>query len=231
MSDVTLTYKGATIAELNASGNKTLKTSGKYCDADIQLEYVKSGGSAIVPPLPSTYQQLEYLENGEDDTKVKVSLYRGYSSITFFVVKVKGTNNSRGVVAGIHSVAEGSVAWNENIKQPSQQFVDYNSQMLDTSWNYTWYDPNGPMIAVFRPTARETDFYLGGWGGGDNWFDGKIYYLYVVSPVELAASKTLLCALIPCYRKSDGVNGFYDTVNNTFYTAISGSFTRGPEVH
>ena len=44
MADVTLTYKGNTIAELSATGNKTLKTAGKYCEADIELAYVKSGG-------------------------------------------------------------------------------------------------------------------------------------------------------------------------------------------
>ena len=47
MADVTLTYKGSTIAEMNNSGTKTLKTSGKYCEGDIGVSYVKpsSGGS------------------------------------------------------------------------------------------------------------------------------------------------------------------------------------------
>lgn len=45
MADVTLTYKGDTIAELSESGSKTLETAGKYCEADILLEYEKSGGS------------------------------------------------------------------------------------------------------------------------------------------------------------------------------------------
>lgn len=44
MADVTLTYKGDTIAELSESGSKTIETAGKYCEADILLEYVKSGG-------------------------------------------------------------------------------------------------------------------------------------------------------------------------------------------
>lgn len=44
MADVTLKYKGATIAELSESGNKTIETAGKYCEADILLEYEKRGG-------------------------------------------------------------------------------------------------------------------------------------------------------------------------------------------
>ena len=43
MADVTLTYKGQNILELSESGNKTIKTAGKYCEADVLLSYVKSG--------------------------------------------------------------------------------------------------------------------------------------------------------------------------------------------
>ena len=49
MADVTLTYKGSTIAEMNDTSTKTLKTSGKYCEGDIGVSYVKpsSGGSGF----------------------------------------------------------------------------------------------------------------------------------------------------------------------------------------
>lgn len=46
MADVTLKYKGATIGELSETGSKTLKTAGKYCEADILAEYVKPGGGS-----------------------------------------------------------------------------------------------------------------------------------------------------------------------------------------
>ena len=44
MADVTLTYKGSTIAQMDASGSKTLKTAGKYCEGDIGISYVKPSG-------------------------------------------------------------------------------------------------------------------------------------------------------------------------------------------
>lgn len=47
MADVTLKYKGATISEISESGNKTIETAGKYCEADILLEYVKPQGESI----------------------------------------------------------------------------------------------------------------------------------------------------------------------------------------
>ena len=42
---------------------------------------------------------------------------------------------------------------------------------------------------------------------------------------------TLICDLIPCYRKSDGVIGMYDVVRKIFLTnAGTGSFTKGADV-
>lgn len=50
MADVTLTCKGSTIAQMDASGSKTLKTAGKYCEGDIGVSYVKpSGGGSDIP--------------------------------------------------------------------------------------------------------------------------------------------------------------------------------------
>lgn len=45
MADVTITYKGANIATMDATGSKTLQTAGTYCEGDIGVEYVKAGGS------------------------------------------------------------------------------------------------------------------------------------------------------------------------------------------
>lgn len=39
MADVTVKYKGSTIAEMSEEGTKTLKTSGKYCEGDIEVSY------------------------------------------------------------------------------------------------------------------------------------------------------------------------------------------------
>lgn len=43
----TVKYKGSTIAELTENGTKTLKTSGKYCEADIVVENTQDGGTTI----------------------------------------------------------------------------------------------------------------------------------------------------------------------------------------
>ena len=42
MADVEIKYKGTSIATLDASGTKTLKTVWKYCEDDITVSYTKS---------------------------------------------------------------------------------------------------------------------------------------------------------------------------------------------
>lgn len=44
MSDIAINYKGSSIATMDASGTKTLLTSGKYCEADITVVYTKPSG-------------------------------------------------------------------------------------------------------------------------------------------------------------------------------------------
>ncbi len=39
MADVTIKYNGSSVAELSNNGSKTLKTSGKYCEGDIVVDY------------------------------------------------------------------------------------------------------------------------------------------------------------------------------------------------
>ena len=51
---VTVKYKGNAIAELTDNGTKTLKTSGKYCEADIVVENTKDGGGTITDGIVIT---------------------------------------------------------------------------------------------------------------------------------------------------------------------------------
>lgn len=44
---VNVKYKNNSIAELTDTGTKTLKTAGKYCEADIIVENTKDGGATI----------------------------------------------------------------------------------------------------------------------------------------------------------------------------------------
>ena len=49
MADVTITYKGETLATMDATSSKVLDTQGQYCEDDITVAYVKpSGGTPAI---------------------------------------------------------------------------------------------------------------------------------------------------------------------------------------
>ena len=45
--DVTISYKGSTIATMSSSGTKTLNTAGTYCEDDITIDYTKTGITVV----------------------------------------------------------------------------------------------------------------------------------------------------------------------------------------
>ena len=72
MSGVNIEYKGESIATIPATGSKTIKTQGKYCEGDILVEYE-------APPTPTLITK-QIAENGTytaaDDNA------DGYSEVT-----------------------------------------------------------------------------------------------------------------------------------------------------
>lgn len=57
MAEVTINYKDAVIATMDASGTKTLQTQGKYCEDDIEVVYAR-------PSAPSGTKQISITQNG-----------------------------------------------------------------------------------------------------------------------------------------------------------------------
>ena len=144
MADVTLTYQGATIAELDDSGSKTIRTAGKFCEADIGVEYVKpSGGSGVesgsfTPASNSqqhainlnsdTYQLVAYWLSPDSPTALNNSLRVDYC---------KGFRLNAGVLSrlwGIYSNA-GGTSWAGALTPGSDSSVFANG-VLTIKGNY-----------------------------------------------------------------------------------------------
>lgn len=51
MAEVEISYKGNLIASMNAAGNKTLLTGGKYCEDDITMRYSRPSSGSNAPLL------------------------------------------------------------------------------------------------------------------------------------------------------------------------------------
>ena len=111
MADVTLSYKGSDILELSDSGSATLKTGGKYCEDDIDVEYVKpSGGgspweliadytstenaSVVTAEIPSEYQN-------ENVYKIE---YTGESRAEYPLFRLNSSQTSYGSGGGISNI-------------------------------------------------------------------------------------------------------------------------------
>lgn len=91
--DISISYKGSSIATMSASGTKTLETEGKYCEDDITITYTKP--SAPTPTLqtksatytPSTSQQTASITadagyDGLDEVNVTVNAMPSGSATT-----------------------------------------------------------------------------------------------------------------------------------------------------
>lgn len=74
MSGVSIEYKGSTIATIQDSGSKVLKTQGKYCERDILVEY-----EAPQPTLITKQITANGTYSAEDDNA------DGYSEVTVAV--------------------------------------------------------------------------------------------------------------------------------------------------
>lgn len=69
-------------------------------------------------------------------------------------------------------------------------------------------------------------------------FTGRLYRVWFGNDTGAATGGyfaldfiTRLFDLVPCYRKADTVIGFYDVVNDVFYTNEgTGTFVKGPDV-
>lgn len=79
MADVNITYKGASIATMDASGTKTLNTQGKYCKGDILVAYTKPSGKEALSWHQCPEAVRNYLANvdysGVEYTESSVETY------------------------------------------------------------------------------------------------------------------------------------------------------------
>lgn len=98
MSDVTITYKGSPIATMDASGTKTLTTQGKYCEANIGVEYVKpSGGTPAIAIVdtPDSHggveREITALNISDSTLETADQLAQGVTAYNKSGVKLTGT--------------------------------------------------------------------------------------------------------------------------------------------
>lgn len=240
MADVTLTYKGNTILELDDSDSKLIKTAGKYLEDDIELDYVKSGQN-IEPSLPNEYQRVEYL-----DFTPSIGIIITLPTEDYVLYDADGLSTKE---SGDSSDLFGYRLSNTNGKDFEAGF--------DTSGKIQSYirtpgNDNG--IALFDDSSytigERVHIYILLKSPRSTAMIGKYAYNYSSSDVDDLAFKGKFYSLkgtniisnqtvawfVPCYRKSDNQVGVYDHIAQTFYyetyhVGSSYSITAGPDVN
>lgn len=95
MSEVNINYKGTKIAGMDASGTKTLLTSGKYCEGDIYVEYTQP--STPTPSYQSKTKSYTPSETAQSETVTADSGYDALSQVAVSVGAVSSTYVGSGI--------------------------------------------------------------------------------------------------------------------------------------
>lgn len=102
MADVNISYKGETIAQMDSTGSKTLKTGGCYCEGDISVTYTPRGDDSFrhwdvtvtgeVTAAKTYVLQDDWLKAHRADTNLCVAIIP-----KFPVTHVSDTSGTQGV--------------------------------------------------------------------------------------------------------------------------------------
>lgn len=209
------------------------------------------------PGLPLTYQQVEYIQtdgNQYIDTGVNaskypdglryvfrgnVTKYQNTSFVYWFGALANGSRSGNlGSVNGQLQLmigAQGTYGYIGALPTAGQDFdviMQASSKYADNctvSVNGVTLAPSGTMTSSEMPNANIYLFTAYGTGALNT--AGQKYYGKLYSFTMDGVDGTPIRNFVPCYRKSDGVIGLYDTVGGVFYTNKgTGSFTKGADV-
>lgn len=190
--------------------------------------------------LPNEYQEVEYLE-GTGKQRIDTDIYTSLSDNTEYdaVVGYWTPSKTRQLMGADYGAYFGVSQYNhyeigaDSKIIPStseydvihfQQDIANRRQILTVNGtkfirnNFTNWKAN--LISIFGLTAGQIEL-------GTYVFECNCR----LKMFRITRNQTILGDFVPCYRKSDGEIGMYDTVSKTFYTnGGTGTFLKGADV-
>ena len=166
MADVSITYKGNTIAEISEEGTKTLKTGGCYCDSDIIVSYSPTtGGSGSTATNCKIYEITLAKASGWvllTELDADVLAHINDASLTVSLTPISSYTYE--FYAGATFIAC-NTPWGYTNTYPAYGFAGREASATSCQANFIYYPPNntGTNVAI----------------GGHGMFrlDGSNYYL------------------------------------------------------
>lgn len=111
MADVTIKYNGSSVAELNGTGSKTLKTSGKYCEGNIEVAYA---------PRSKTYE-------------ITLAKASGWVLLTTLDDEVLSHINDESLIVSLVNISPYAYVWyTGNMYIVTNRILGYSSASLPT---------------------------------------------------------------------------------------------------
>lgn len=153
MADVTLTYKGSDILELSDSGSATLKTGGKYCEDDIEVEYVKPSGGGNVPQYYKYTHAEDWTTDATGNLKTFADTYcaNGYGIYRVTVKNNDGAGIYRAISLSLIALPYGYAANNQQYyvtRAARAQNVGTSSGSASLATNVSFYMLSGAIVKV-----------------------------------------------------------------------------------
>ena len=193
MAEVTINYKDAALATMDASGTKTLQTHGKYCEDDIEVVYARpsGGGGTISTSVDAIRAYLESngfvlsefaVQTPESGQYISVPHSLGHIPDLVFAfnkdLQVESTANSTGYQLGCASVGNYGVD-NDNNRTYQCASVGISGSIL-----YTDCLLNFPLTVNrtqfnFCQSASATEVSLRNSSGGNGHMLGTTWILAV----------------------------------------------------
>lgn len=202
------------------------------------------------PNIPSTYQEVEYIESSgtqyinsgylpsvNTEIEAGISWWSTQVAWAVFWWVTSADKSSDWILWRIYYNASDS--WATNIFNAwfcnttyweCQKTVTYNEfHNIVMKKNYCSVDWTQVSSLTTSWTPYQGNIFIFCW---NNWWSAWRHWNCKIKSFKISNSWTLVRDFVPCYRKSDNVIWLYDKVNNQFYTnAWSWTFTKWNDVN
>lgn len=222
------------ITKLYVAGGQDNKGGQSISIGEAERSYI------VASMLPTEYQQIDYIESTGTqyiDTGVILTEQHGVrllfkptakNSSVVFGSRTSATANNFAVLLSTENNAFNTVVDFYNYqKNRLQQTVELNTPVLVDMDNLSLsVNEKSVDINTYAPFTTPGSALIFSGAGNFPWTTKASMQLYECVILE---NGTVRKQFIPCYRKSDGVAGLYETIERRFYTnAGTGTFIKGP---
>ena len=197
---------------------KIQENYGEYASEDGMDELYIAQTQSEEVPLPSEYQQVEYIEARGTEYIDTEYVFKNKPKI---IGEIMLTSSGDLDIMGNSSAIEGcfiidffgSSLWYRYSSSASTQI---NTNIETNKWYDFEFSDKVKVDGIEKGTINSYDF-----SNNNQTFligKGRTYGCAKFKDIKMYDGENLVRHFIPCYRKSDGIGGMFDIQNNKFYT-------------